>query len=972
MSTHLIILISAAGSAFLLLMVLLAWRKMGNDRRRGPHTSVDEAPWLLNQIQTQVWSLKDEKTYGTVNESRAKFLNYTRREMENMPVAQIHAAKDADAIIESNRMVFASGLRTESQEWQVNGFGERRLLFVVKTPVKGAGGGLAGVFCTGQDVTDRHNADEAVRISEERYRGIIESIADGCFETDLTGRNTFLNDVSCGHLGYSREELMCMTNQDLQTPENAKKVYQAFRELYLTGHPIKALEYVATRKNGTIGVYELSATIIKDPEGRPTGFRGISRDITVRKKAEEELHVSRLSLEKVNRQLEDAIRRADRMAAEADRANQAKSQFLANMSHEIRTPMNGVLGMIGLLLDTPLSEEQRKYAEIVRSSGENLLGLISNILDLSKIEARKLDLEILDFDLLNTLESAIEMFSLKAEGDGLELIHLVESNVPVLLRGDSGRLRQILINLVGNALKYTHAGGVFIRVSLLNAENDSVRLHFRVMDTGIGIPADKIASVFSPFVQVDGSSTRQYGGTGLGLAICKQLIELMGGEIGCESEEGKGATFWFTVVFSPQNKDQAGKQTTQNVLHDRRVLVVDDNYMSRQMYFSLLRRWGCVCEEAADMNTAGDLLRQANGAGRHFHAVIIDMRMLEGEVQKWSDLLADDQDFIKTRSILIATLRESHRVVRLLRRGFTAHLAKPLRHSDLHDALTFAMSCERQQEFPYKAPSLRHLDEKTGQGAARILVAEDNPTNQEVAVSILRKLGCRVDTAANGLEAFSALSRLDYDLVLMDCRMPEMDGYETTAMIRNRTDMRFSQVPIIAMTADVRESTKDRCLASGMNDYITKPVEHGQLHAMLQKWLGGKALHGLVPKPSFQPEEPVVFDENEMLDRLMGDRDTAGRVIGIFLAQLSRDLERLRQHCTERDAAGVRSLAHRIKGAAANVSAPAIGAKAQGIEAAVSKQRWKEVAGHLRDMDQQAVIFKKTIDNVGWIKENHR
>jgi PAS domain S-box-containing protein len=972
MSAQLIILIAGIGFAFLLAVVLLVWRFTGNDRRSKiirRHGYVDQLSVLLDQIETQVWSLKNMNTYGTVNESLAKFLGYTRRQLENRPLKQVHLAKDADRFIESNRLVFTSGARLELEEWQVNGSGEERLLFVVKTPVMGAGGEVTKVVCTSQDITDRHHADESLKISEERYRGIIENIADGYFEADLTGRNTFLNDVSCGHLGYSREELMGMTNQDLQTPENAKKVYQAFRELYQTGHPIKAMEYVANRKNGTIGVYELSATLMKGPEGRPIGFRGISRDITARKQAEEDLQLSRLSLEKVNRQLEDAIRRADRMATEADRANQAKSQFLANMSHEIRTPMNGVLGMIGLLLDTPLSEEQRKYAEIVRSSGENLLGLINNILDFSKIEARKLDLEMTDFDLLNALESAIEMFSLKAEGDGLELIHLVEPNVPVLLRGDSGRLRQILINLVGNALKYTHAGGVFIRVSLLSAENGNVRLHFRVTDTGIGIPSEKIASVFSPFVQVDGSATRQYGGTGLGLAICKQLIDLMGGEIGCESEEGKGATFWFTAVFSEQDEEPAEQQSKQDVLHDRRVLVVDDNYMSRQMYFSLLKRWGCVYEEAGDINTAGDLLRQATRAGRHFHVVIIDMRVLEDEVQKWSDLLAADPDFVKTQSILITTLRESHRVVHLLRRGFTAHLSKPLRHSDLYDALTFVMSCKRQQEISYKAPSLRHLTEKTIQGA-RILVAEDNPTSKEVTVSILRKLGYRIDTVATGLEALSALGSLNYDIVLMDCRMPEMDGYEATEMIRNRTGMLYSQVPIIAMTADSRDSVKDRCLASGMNDYITKPVEYDQLHAVLEKWLGGAAVSGLDTKQSFRAEETPVFDEKEMMERLWGDRDTASRVIGIFLSQLSRDLLRLNKHCTDRDAAGAGSLAHRIKGAAANVSALAIGEKAQCIETAASKQRWNEVAGHLRDMDRQAEMFKKNIDNIGWIKDN--
>ncbi|MFO7569624.1 MAG: PAS domain S-box protein [Smithellaceae bacterium] len=967
------ILLCGVSLVALLCIVFLLWYffRGGRFRREYPRfrDSIGDQALLLKHVGAQVWYLKDACTYGAVSDSRAAFLGYPLSQVEGQAFTAVHTPDDAERLIALSRRIFDSGIPVHAEEWYQKMSGEKRLLSIDITPVISKTNRVVSAICFAQDITDRQRMERALRSSEEKYRDIIENIVDGYYEIDLRGTFTFVNDVICSHLGYTREELLHISNRHLQTPENARKTLAAYRDVYKTGRQIKALEFEVNRKDGTTGIFEVSTNIIHDAEGHSIGFRGISRDITSRKQAEEALRLSQWALKKVNEQLEVAIRRADKMAVQAEQANQAKSQFLANMSHEIRTPMNGVIGMIGLLLDTQLSEEQRKYAEIVRSSGENLLGLINNILDFSKIEARKLQIEILDFDLLNTLESAIEMFSLKAEGDGLELIHLVEPNVPIFLRGDSGRLRQIIMNLVGNALKYTHDGGVLIRVSLLSVDDHNAKLHFSVTDTGIGIPADKISSLFSPFIQVDGSATRQYGGTGLGLAICKQLVELMGGEIGCESEASKGSTFWFTANFAIQATQQAEGQPG-TILSGCRVLVVDDNYMSRQMYFSLLKRWDCVYHEAPDMKAADELMRHAARAGDPFHAAVIDMRVLNGEAEKWSGLLSTDADFIKTRSVLISTLRESHRAAELSSRGFTAHLAKPLRHSDLQDALTFVMTAPAKSDLPYEAPSSKHLTEKTGHGAARILVVEDNPTNQAVAVSILHKLGYRADTAANGREAVFALDGLDYDLVLMDCQMPEMDGYEATEIIRRRTDQRLA-VPIIAMTADAQESTRQRCLASGMNDYITKPVEHRALMAMLLKWLGGATQPLTHQNPIPDVEDVPDFDEQEMMDRLMADQDTAARVIGIFLNQLARDLARLRAFCGERDAAGIASLAHRLKGAAANVSASAIRKNMQQIEAAASKRQWNEVAGHLDELDRQMRKFKNTIDNIGWIKDNH-
>ncbi len=814
------------------------------------------------------------------------------------------------------------------------------------------------------DITERKEMEMALRASEEKYRGIIESIVDGYYEIDLGGTFTFANDVICEHLGYTREELMHISQNDLQSPEKAEQTSAFYAEVYAAGKQSRSLEYEVRRKDGTTGIYEVSATLMRHPDGTPIGYRGISRDITERKKAEEELRLNKLSLEKVNRELEAAIRLADKMALEADMANQAKTQFLANMSHEIRTPMNGVIGMIGLLLDTELGDEQRKYADIVRSSGENLLGLINNILDFSKIEARKLELETLDFDLLETLESAIEMFSLKAEGDGIELIHLVEPSAPILLRGNASRLRQILMNLVGNAIKYTHSGAVFIRASLLSGEPQRAKLMFSVTDTGIGIPRDKIASLFSPFVQADGSVTRKYGGTGLGLAICKQLVELMGGEIGCESEEGKGSSFWFTAAFEKQQGDillQLPKPAS--------ILVVDKNYMGRTMYLSLLKRWGCTCAEAIDVAGAQEQMREAAKRQAPVSVALIDTRVLaEGDIKILHDI-SSDPVLSQTKTILISSLKTSREMLQLSRRIAGARLTKPIRQSDLFNLLNHILNADPVgNEWPEPNGQTAPGTQKSNERPVRILVAEDNPTNQQVTLSILNKLGYRADIVADGREAVAALASIAYDLVLMDCQMPEMDGYTATAAIRSQPASPASNIPIIAMTADAQESTRKRCLAVGMNDYISKPVGLKDLSAILNKWLAPAPSSSVFQKNAVIPDKEPVFDEREILERLANDQTIAREVIVIFLNQLQDQMAGLKRYAASGNAEAAAGLAHQIKGAAANVAAVAIRNKARNLEKAIQEGQWEAVAVMLSELEDQAGQFQKTVHNIAWFK----
>lgn len=1074
----------------ILVSAFVIWEFRRKKNRQTFSQTAQEQSLLLKHIGVQAWFLKNEKTYGTVNNAFAAFWGRNREQIENRPLKEVHHSQEAESFVLANRRAFESAGPRHSEEWLPNGAGEKRLLSISRIPILNDAGRVTAVVCSAQDITEikkneaaledcgkrfkalldnsvdgvflhdfdgnlldlnqaaldmlgdeysgglslnlysmlseeealqcrraiestgcagvrqkpaevslkrkdateiaveissgvvhdegkglilsffrdisfRKKAQMQLRAAEEKCHGMITRIEDGYFEVDLNGRYLLVNEQLCRQLGYSTEELLTMTYRDIQSMEDAKKTRAIYAQIHQTGNGMSNIEFPAVRKDGAKGVYELSVGLIKDEQGHPTGFLGISRDISEQKEVEEELRLNKISLEKANLDLQAVIRRADKMTIEADKANQAKNQFLANMSHEIRTPMNGVIGMIGLLLDTDLTEEQRKYADIVRASGENLLALINNILDYSKIEARKLELEILDFDLLDTLESAVEMFTLKAAGDGIELIHLVEPTAPVLLRGDSSRLRQILMNLVGNAMKYTRAGAVFIRVSPLFEDMDHVKLMFSVTDTGMGISEDKISSLFLPFVQADGSITRKYGGTGLGLAICKQLAEMMGGEIGCDSEVGKGSSFWFTASF--------GKQAAADRLklpQSLNVLIVDKNFMTRMMFFALLKRWGCKCTEAVSMENAWEYLCEVKDAKKEVSVMLIDIRVLtEEDIKRLADM-AHDPVLGRIRTVLVSNLKDSLQAQEWARQISGARVPKPVRQSELFNLMTRVLNQDLTLD-NWAEPSGKDTEEKEKieRSHLRILVADDNPTNQEVALSLLKKMGYRADAAADGREAVSALTNIAYDLVFMDCKMPEMDGYEAAAAIRRQSGILAPGVPIIAMTADTQEGSSKHYLTAGMNDYIAKPIGPKDLSAVLHKWLDQSPLPlPSSPTVSAANNDETVFDEKEMMERLMDDAETASKVIRIFLHQLPGQISALKYYVGSSNTAAAEGIAHQIKGAAANVSAMVIRKRAQNLEKVIRAGQWEAAASVLPDLAQQAAVFQKVVEKISWFK----
>jgi two-component system sensor histidine kinase/response regulator len=691
----------------------------------------------------------------------------------------------------------------------------------------------------------------------------------------------------------------------------------------------EAMKTVSTTQNYALRVERTT----NDELGALTsGFNGMLEQIQQRD-AELASYNARLE-EQVAARTHELSEAKDR----AEAASRAKSEFLATMSHEIRTPLNGVLGMTEVALGTELNDQQRHFLETIHHSGQALLQIINDILDFSKIEAGRLELEVVPFNLRDVVEDTALLLAERAQQKGLELLIDLPSSLPARVSGDPVRLRQILVNLASNAIKFTERGEVVIRVAVLERDAETVRLQVEVIDTGIGIAPAAKAKIFESFTQADGSTTRRFGGTGLGLAICRQLLQLMGGEMNLESAPGVGSRFWFTLRLPVQADftDQPVCQRRQD-LQGVRVLVVDDNATNREILHHQVSAWGMRDSAAASAAEALALLRAAPQAGEAYEAAILDWHMPGMDGIELAHRIQADPSIPPLKLLMLTSSGLDNGVVPATSGGIEACLHKPVRQAELFSCLCHVLGTTVPDAEQVPAPADQPM-----RFNARVLVAEDNPVNQEVARAMLALLGCQAEVVANGREAVEAVSGTTYDLILMDCHMPLLDGFAATAETRQREQTSGRPaVPIVALTANVVKGFRDQCLAVGMNDYLSKPFTQEQLQAVLKRWLAPDAATAAAatPAPAPSPATPAerVLLDLQPLDQIRalqrpGAPSLLERVIGVYLDHAPTLLQEIREAAAQGNAEALLEAAHSLKSGSANLGAAPLAALCKELE----------------------------------------
>lgn len=809
------------------------------------------------------------------------------------------------------------------------------------------------------EIYERERVENNLRESEAKYRELVQNANSIILRMTSEGVVTYFNEFAQTFFGYSEAEILgknvigtIVPYADTGNRDLAAMILEIGRDPERFANN----ENENIKRNGERVWVVWTNKAILDEKGDVIEILCVGNDISQRKRVENALRKAKEDAEAANQGLEAAIERANRLAMQAELANNAKSLFLANMSHEIRTPMNGIMGMTGLLLETSLNTEQREFALTIRASSESLLELINDILDFSKIEAGKVRLEISDFDLRNTVEDVINLLWVRAEDKQLQLGCLINAKVPTLLRGDPGRLRQIIINLVGNAIKFTEQGEILVEVRVKRETASHAVIVFEINDTGIGITESDAHLLFQSFSQLDSTTTRKYGGTGLGLAISKQLVELMRGEIGVRSERGKGSTFWFCVPLEKQPPDRMIESVDTRGRH---VLIVDGNDMQRRILAAQAESWACRTAEAPNEAAALGILRDAAQQGDPFDLALVDMVLPDNDGEAFCRNVNADPVLRKTKIILLSSLSKMPKDAKLKSIGAAACLPKPVKRSHLYECIVGVLTGHHVEEADtsFSAKPISSAQKQK----IRILLVEDNVVNQRVALKILKKYGYDADVAGNGREALAACSHKHYDIILMDVQMPDMDGYEATAHIRDKQANSGQRSIIIAMTAHAMKGDRELCLSAGMDDYLAKPLEPRTMIGVLERYCPVEESPVETP-PARESSGAVPLDRETLLRRVEGDEQVYREILEVFVSETPGQLAEARKALGEQDAELLTRLAHTVKGAAGNISAMPLSREAAQAEAAAHARDFTLAAVHLTNAETE---FQRLKDFLG-------
>ena len=843
---------------------------------------------------------------------------------------------------------------------------------VTSSPIRDDAGQITAISSIGHDISERKQV-EAERMREKQFlEALIQNSPTAIVVLDNLGTIVSCNPAFEQLYGYTSSESVGKNLDSLITTPETIGQASVYTQASLTGlvHGFGKRR----RKDGSFASVEIYGVpiIVRDER---LGALAIYHDIT----------------------------ELDRARREAEEANRAKSEFLANMSHEIRTPMNGVMGMLELALETQLTSEQRDYLETSLHSAEALLALLNDILDFSKIEAGRLELEKINFNLRNTVEDVAYTLAARAQAKQLEIVCLINSDVPSGLRGDPGRLRQVLVNLVGNAIKFTHHGEIVIQAELLEEDQGHALIHFAVQDTGVGIPLERQAAIFDRFTQADGSTTRKYGGTGLGLTISKQLVDAMGGRIGLESSPGVGSTFWFDIRFEKQPREKPGTAPLSPIgpvnLSAARILVIDDNQTNRRVLTKNVEAMGCRVDAVASGAKGLESLRNAHRSGEPFHVVLLDMQMPGMDGEQTARAIKSDPAVKDVKIVILTSMGHRGDAARMEALGCSGYLLKPVKQQLLFEATLAVLGREKEE-----APALitRHILSEQKKFGARLLLAEDNPINQKLAVTVLQKAGYSVDTVDNGAQAVEKALSNQYAAILMDVQMPETDGFEATQQIREWEKERNLHIPIIAMTAHAMQGDRERCLEAGMDDYVTKPLQPRVLFSALNRWTQNESVEaeasgniqdyssqeeafsmefddGMFGEPASDtvPVEPPIIEHSvassldglpvdlpSAVSRFDDDRDFVLTILHDYRAQLPERLAELHHLLQAQDANSLCRVAHNLKGVSLNISAGPIAQAALGIEQSALREDLTTAAEHLTHLEAEVHRFNEYVSSM--------